>query len=111
MTIKNIKKELNNLTFDSRYFNKTLNIDNKKVYGRRSFGDLLAHFKNIDKTTTEEQLMKALCQLNFSAIPCALLKKAVFFKYYKKRRNSFWANTGFNGGYTEKKNIRERFAF
>lgn len=64
-----------------RYFKGTIN---NEWYRRRSFGDILKHYQNIDKKITDKMIMKALISNDIRCYYCFGTGLIVFFKWNKE---------------------------
>lgn len=77
--INTVVEDLKSKVNKAGYFNTKIFKKDKKIYERRSFGDLFKYYKNFG--ITEKILIKSLKKANFVMYVCVKLQKGVFFKY------------------------------
>lgn len=103
--INTVVEDLKSKVNENGYFNTKIFKKDKRIYKRRSFGDLFNYYKNFG--ITEKILIKALKKAHFIMYVCVKLEKGVFFKNYNTYKffnNLKNGNIHSYGGFNQIKN-------
>jgi hypothetical protein len=87
MTLEELKQDLKKNSCDTYFLKEFLIGDEKRGYWRRSFNDLIGHYKVSDKL-----LMTALKECGFTSYYCDEPRRVVFHKVERGRRVGVFYN-------------------
>ena len=94
MNLQELKNDLISKVNNGNYFRHKLFNRDKQIYARRSFDDLFLYYRQ--KGVTEQLLLTALYESDFSALVCANLKKVIFSRIFSAE-DGIWAYKKYEG--------------